>query len=292
MDPVAVYAEDTVRTALSKMARAFEACGHATSQMDARFLLQGILGVDGAALMRNPEIQIGTQAAAVTAAMLRRLKHEPVSRILGVREFYGRTFCVTPDVLDPRADTETLIDLVLDVLREQGRLKAPLRIADIGTGSGAIIITLLAELPTATGLAIDVSWAALEVAKANAEALGVLNRLEFLQTRGLQGVHGGVDIVVSNPPYIPSNVISHLEAEVRAFDPHLALDGGPDGLQIYQEIVSDISKLDKSAWVFLEVGASQAAAVEALFSAIGSTPRRRRSDLGGHVRVVALEHHR
>ena len=289
-DEKALHADDTVRIALMKMARKFEAAGMSGAQTDARFLLQGVLRVDGAALLREPEAKLGRHAADVTSALMRRLKHEPVSRILGEREFYGRRFSITPDVLDPRPDTEALVDMVLDVLRERGRRDQPLRIADIGTGSGAIICTLLVELPNASGVATDVSRSALNVAKGNADVLGVADRLRFFETRGLTGVGGDVDIVVSNPPYIASGEISNLDLDVRAHDPILALDGGFDGLQVYREIANDIRLLENSALVFLEVGADQAPAVEALFSGFGLIPRGRRADLGGHERVVALEH--
>ena len=283
-------ASETVRSALAKLTAAFASAGIVSAPNDARFLLQGILQLDGAALIRDPDAQLGVRAELVSLAAARRLTHEPVSRILGQREFYGRNFRVTADVLDPRADTETLVDLVLDTVRAEGRQNHALRIADIGTGSGAIIITLLAELPNATGIATDVSTAALAVTKANAEALGVIDRLTLVKTRGLQAVNDPIDLVVSNPPYIATAAIAGLDVDVRDFDPHLALDGGFDGLNVYREIANDISNMKRDAWLFLEIGANQEALINAVFSEHGFAFRHCRVDLGGHIRAVAFEH--
>jgi release factor glutamine methyltransferase len=283
---------DSVRHALSIMTRAFEAAGVSSAAMDARFLLQGILRRDAAELIRDPDETIGDKYRALAEAVERRLQHEPVSRILGVRQFYGRPFRLTPDVLDPRPDTECLIDLVLDILKVEKRLTAPLTIADIGTGSGAIIATLLSELPLAHGIATDISPRALAAAKENATALGVLDRLKLVETRGLQGIRNRIDVVVSNPPYIPTAQIAALDVDVRDHDPHLALDGGPDGLQIYREIANEISGLAYPCWVAVEVGAGQADDVEAIFTRSGGIARYRRADLGGHMRAVALQIHR
>jgi release factor glutamine methyltransferase len=259
--------------------------------MDARFLLQGLLKCDPADLIRDPGAAIGDHYRALLDAVDRRVRREPVSRILGVREFYGRAFHVTPNVLDPRSDTECLVELVLDIVKSGNRLTAPLTIADIGTGSGAIIITLLAEIPFAHGIATDISPEALAVAKDNAAALGVLDRLTLVETRGLQGIRNRIDVVVSNPPYIPTSQIAALDVDVRDYDPHLALDGGPDGLQVYREIANEISSFSHPCWVAVEVGAGQADDVEAIFSGSGGAPRYRRADLGGHIRAVALQIH-
>lgn len=277
------------------MTRAFEAANISSPAIDARFLLQGVLGWDATIVLRDGERPVGDGAYALTLAAQRRLAHEPVARILGQREFYGRPFRVTPDVLDPRPDTETLIDLVLDVVRGEPRFANRLTFADIGVGSGAIIATLLAELPHATGIGTDVSPAALAIAAQNAATLGVADRLTLVETGILTGIltstRAKIDIVVSNPPYIPSAEIAGLAVDVRAFDPHLALDGGLDGLDVYREIARDISALGRACWVCLELGAGQAADVEAIFAAIGGEVRLRRQDLGGHTRAVALEIH-
>lgn len=290
--PLQISEAQTLRAALTAIAAAFETAGIIAAAADARFLIQGMLHLDAATLIRDPDRKVGAHAGALEHAVARRMAHEPLSRILGTRAFYGRDFHVTPDVLDPRADTETLIDMVLDIARAEGRASDPIMIADIGTGSGAIIITLLAELPNAHGIATDVSEAALAVARENATRLGVLDRLTLVKTSGLKGIKISPAFIVSNPPYIPTGDIAGLEEEVRSFDPHLALDGGADGLAIYREISSDISQIAGSFHVVLEIGAGQAADVEAIFSTQSTRTVQRRCDLGGHVRVVALEIHR
>jgi release factor glutamine methyltransferase len=283
--------EQAVGVALSEMARLFASAGLDGAQRDARFLLQGVLGLDGAELLARPDKPLDAAAGPLNDAVRRRLAHEPVSRILGRRGFYGREFIVTPDVLDPRSDTEAVVDLALDLVRAKGLAASPLRLADIGTGSGILLVTLLAELPKATGLATDLSPAALAVARTNAERLGVEGRATFIATSCLAGCEGPFDLVVTNPPYIATAEIRDLEPEVRNYDPALALDGGPDGLQIYRDIATDIAKLQHSLLLVAEVGAGQAEAVEAIFQAAGGRLLGRREDLGSHVRAVALEIH-
>jgi len=273
------------------MARAFGEVRLDSPQRDARFLLQGLLGIDGAQLLSASQHPLGEAAAAISAAANRRLAHEPVSRILGRREFYGREFIVTPDVLDPRPDTEAVVDLALEVIKSSGLSGRALAIADIGTGSGILICTLLAELPEATGVATDVSVAALEVARRNAEKRGVADRIRFVATSGLSGCGNAFDLVVSNPPYIREDEIAELDPEVKDYDPRLALCGGTDGLDIYREIARNTLELLRPVRLVLEVGSTQAEAVEELFAAAGARSLGRRLDLGGHTRAVAMEIH-
>lgn len=217
---------DTRSAALLRMTLAFRDAGLPTPEVDARHLLCGLLGISKAQLISGSDAVLGDGAQRVADGVARRLLSEPVSRILGSKEFYGRTFTITPDVLDPRPETETVVDLVLEIIDREYARDAKLRLADIGTGSGAILVTLLAELPRARGLGTDISQAALEVAVANARALGVSDRSAVLHTRGLAGAEGAFDIVVSNPPYIASADIAGLDADVARFDPAAALDGG------------------------------------------------------------------
>lgn len=291
---VAVLApQDTLQSAYAQLVRVFCEAGLETPEADARYVLRGILRLDDGAMLRTPERPLGEAAAELTQAVLRRLRHEPVSRILGEREFYGRMFEVTPDVLDPRADTETLIDEVLAVVDRKGWRGRALRIADIGLGSGAILVTLLAELPLARGIGTDVSPAALACAGRNAARHGVADRLTAIQTDILNRVAGPFDIVVSNPPYIPTREIAELSADVRNFDPALALDGGSDGLAVYRKISREINKLVDLSCVVLEVGAGQSRDVATLFEAASAAPGQWvvsfRKDLGGHDRCVTLE---
>jgi release factor glutamine methyltransferase len=217
------------------------------------------------------------------ALIERRARREPVSRILGEREFYGRTFRVTPETLDPRPDTETLIDAALDLMPQGAR------ILDLGTGTGAIAVTLLAERPDASALATDVSPAALAVAAENAERAGVAERLRLIHGSWFEPVSGVFDIIVSNPPYIPAGDIAGLSPDVRNFDPILALVGGQDGLDPYRAISACAARhLAEAGHVLVEIGAGQADEVEAIFAALGFGSPERHKDLGGHVRCLAF----
>ena len=235
------------------MAAWFRAAGNDTPDLDARRLLTGILGIEAAALLRDPDATLGPYAAAVDRAAGRRQQREPVSRILGVRAFYGRDFLISPATLDPRPETETIIEAAFDVLGPDMRSR-PLRLLDVGTGSGCILLTLLAELPDATGLGTDISAAALDMAGRNADRLGLTGRARFAEVRSVDGIREPVDLIVSNPPYIPTGAIESLEPEVRDHDPRSALDGGPDGLAIYRELGQNCRGLVSGGWIVVEVG--------------------------------------
>jgi release factor glutamine methyltransferase len=266
------------------------------SALDARLLLQVVCDLTHEQIIAEPEkIVTEIQAAVFQSYLNRRLLHEPISRILGLREFYGREFVVTPAVLDPRADTEALIELIINSLRLDPRLRGDdglggLHILDIGTGSGAIIITLLAELPTGRGLAVDLSIDALLVAKKNALRNGVSGRLYFHHGSWFEGVTGTFDLIVSNPPYIPQAEIATLETDVKDYDPHLALDGGGDGLYAYRALASgaaDYLKVD--GFIVVEIGAGQASDVTDIFARHNFKFYSQRVDLGGHVRALAFQ---
>ena len=236
--------------------------------------------------MAEPDLIVPPDAAARFSSFIeRRRKSEPVSRILGNREFYGRSFRVTPDVLDPRADTETLIEAVLALAKDQ----VPIRILDLGTGSGAIAVTLLAELPGATVVASDLSAATLRVAKGNAEALGVAGRASFVQANWFEGIGGRFDLIVSNPPYVPLGDIAGLARDVREFDPPRALDGGPDGLEAYRRIAGGAGgHLAPKGHIVLEIGAGQENAVNNLLKGQGFAQESRHFDLSRHVRCLVF----
>ncbi len=253
-----------------------------TPSLDARLLLQHATGLSHAELIADEMALISAeQEHHFTAMVERRSRYEPVSRILGAREFYGRVFHVTRDVLDPRADTETVVDVCLAL--------EPNRILDLGTGSGILAITLLAERAFASALAVDVSAAALAVANRNAQSLGVAARLSLVESSWFSEVEGQFDLVVSNPPYIPRGEISGLDVEVKAHDPHLALIGGDDGLQCYREIAKDAAvHLAEGGSIVLEIGAGQAEDVAHIFAAEGYELFRQDRDLGGHVRCLAF----
>lgn len=255
-----------------------------TPSLDARLLLQHAAGLSHAELVADPDHLISADIVAQYWALIaRRVAYEPVSRILGTREFYGRSFQVTPDVLDPRADTETIVEVCL---KHETK-----RILDLGTGSGILAITLLAERPQATAVAVDVSAAALAVARGNAEALGVAHRLHFIEGSWFSRVEGQFDLIASNPPYIPEAEVPHLDVEVRDHDPHLALAGGDDGLACYREIARGAgAHLSRGGVVVLEIGAGQAEEVTAIFEAQRFRLTGQARDLGGHVRCLAFQH--
>ncbi|HET9574645.1 MAG TPA: peptide chain release factor N(5)-glutamine methyltransferase, partial [Methyloceanibacter sp.] len=228
-------------------------------------------------------------AARLEALVRRRVSREPISRITGTREFYGRSFLVDESALDPRPDTETLIEAALALIDKTGRWEEPLRLLDLGTGTGCILLTLLDELPKARGLGTDLSPAALRLAEANARRLGVADRASFLASDWLDAIHGEFDLIVSNPPYIASGEIKRLAPEVAHHDPYLALDGGADGLEAYRRIAAGAARLlaPKGA-ILVEIGASQAPAVAGLlhdggFLVANDGPS---FDLGGRPRVV------
>jgi release factor glutamine methyltransferase len=285
----------TLGEARRAVAPLLEAAGIAEAEREARLFVQ-------LATKLTPERLLLEEARGLTAeegrvldeALKRRLLHEPLSRIQGQRAFYGRIFKVTPAVLDPRPETETLVDLVLEWADATGGRQRPLSLIDIGTGSGCILITLLAEMPRAQGLGTDVSRDALGVARANAVLNGVAGRARFMEARSLAGVTGTFDVLVSNPPYIPSGEIAGLEPGVRDFDPRPALDGGPDGLAVYRDIAAGAGVLVPAGLMAVEVGAGQAADVSAIFTKAvenrAGDPAMRR-DLGGHTRCVALLTH-
>jgi release factor glutamine methyltransferase len=282
------------REAMASLTRALNGAGIEGAARDARLLLFAALDISATDLIREPERRLSNDEAQKLADFARRrMAHEPVSRILGSRGFYGRTFRVTPATLDPRPCTETAIEAALDVADSEGWRDIPIRILDIGTGSGALLVTLLAELPLATGVGTDISDGALEAARGNAERLGVAGRATFLKRRTLDGVDGTFHLLVSNPPYIPTGDIAALEPEVRDFDPLGALDGGTDGLDLYRALAAGLKDTVPMGWAIVEVGAGQSEAVESIFRrAVGPgalSDVRLWKDLGQHTRCVAVK---
>ncbi|WP_291843035.1 peptide chain release factor N(5)-glutamine methyltransferase [Maricaulis sp.] len=251
---------------------------------EARFLISHVLApVPLAQALADPALFSWQQAEAVAALAWRRLQRVPLSQVLGSQPFWTLDLAVTPDVLTPRADTETLVEAVL---AETGSGAA--RLVDLGTGSGAILLALLSERPAWTGLGVDLSDAALAVATGNAVRCGLANRARFLRGRWGAGLAGGsVDILVSNPPYIVSDVLAGLEPEVRDHEPALALDGGADGLDAYRDIIADLPRLLVPGGLFaFEIGHDQGEAVSALAREAGLVGVAVKPDLAGLDRVV------
>ena len=279
---------ETVAAVLKAAAERLQSAGCQAARLDARLLVGAASGLSHSDMIARPDTVLApAQMDRLEEMLARRGAGEPVSRILGEREFYGRTFKVTPDVLDPRPDTETLVDAALRLAK---KIESP-RILDIGTGSGAIMIAMLAELPHATGVATDLSPAALAVARYNAQVIGVVHRLELVETAWARGVAGQFDLVVSNPPYIPVNCIAGLDREVREHDPHLALAGGPDGLDAYRALLPEAASLLKpGGHVVVEFGSGQHDDVVRIGEAQGLAlvTGGLIKDLGGHVRCAIL----
>jgi release factor glutamine methyltransferase len=259
--------------------------GFDTPDLDARLLVGHALGLDHAALVAQSARRLTPlEAAALDAAVARRLAHEPVARILGTREFWSLPLRVTPDVLVPRPETETVVEAILAVAARD----RPLRIADLGVGSGAILLALLSELPMAFGIGTDRDPRALAVARDNARRLGLAGRAGLVTCDFGAALAGVCDVVVSNPPYIPTPDIATLAPDVRDHDPRAALDGGPDGLSSYRMIAADAGRLlAPGGWLAVEVGLGQSEAVCGLFAARGlAIDGPPRPDLAGVLRVV------
>lgn len=275
---------ETITSLLANARNRLRAADVGDEALDARLLLQRATGLSHVDVIADPGCTISEAAARAFEDMIqRRLAFEPVSRILGEREFYGRLFKVTPDVLDPRPDTETLVDAVLRLL------KPGMRVLDLGSGSGAIIVTLLAEHPGVTGFAVDVSAAALVVTIENARRLGVVEQLTAVVGNWFDNLEGTFEVIVSNPPYIPAKDIAGLQPDVSNYDPHLALAGGYDGLGAYRAIAAGAgTHLTPAGPVIVEIGAGQALDVTAIFEAQGFAEAGQWPDLGGHVRVLAF----
>jgi release factor glutamine methyltransferase len=277
----------SVGTALAEAARRLQGAGIEGAPHEARLLLASVLGVATASLVGYPERALTPGEGGRYELLIdRRARREPLTHILGRREFWGLSFRVTADTLDPRPDSETLIEAVLGELPDR---QAPLRLLDLGTGTGCLLLALLSELPQATGLGVDCSAAALAVATANASDLGLAGRAAFRLGRWGEGLSGPFDLIVSNPPYIPSGDIGGLMPEVARYEPHLALDGGPDGLDSYRMLGAEIARLlTGTGLAALEIGLGQAPAVAALLAADGVAQATLRRDLAGHIRCLVF----
>lgn len=274
---------DAFRDLSDRLARA----GVDAPRLDARLLIAAALAESGGV------ITVLTQPARPLAASEerflrdlanRRERREPLAQILGTREFWSLPFRVTADVLTPRPDSETLVEAVLDRLSDKS---APLRLLDLGAGSGCLLLALLSELPQATGAGVDISEAALAIGRQNAAALGLENRAEFRCGDWRDGIEGSFDVIISNPPYIPEDDLAKLEPEVRTFEPRLALAGGKDGLDAYRELIPGMcGLLATGGGVFLETGLGQVGAVSEIIWENGLQVVEIKEDLSGIPRVI------
>jgi release factor glutamine methyltransferase len=281
----------SVALARRALASSFRRRGLGTPELDARLLVAHALGLDHAALAAQAARALtAEESAAIAALAARRLAREPVARIIGAKEFWGLSVRLNGATLVPRPETETVVEAALAALdRLQARDEA-LALVDLGTGSGALLLALLSELPKARGFGTDVSPQALHCARENAIALGLAERACFLACDYGAALKGPFDLIVSNPPYVARRDIAALAPEVRVFDPALALDGGPDGLDGYRAIAASAPQLlSRKGVLVLELGIGQLDEVERLLAAAGLLPiGSPRHDLLGIVRSLAV----
>ena len=284
----------TLRAALQVAARRLAPFDAFDAGVDARRLMLHAINADVMTLVRTPERRLTTGEAVAFAAMLdRRLAGEPVSRIIGWRGFYGRDFRINAATLDPRPESETLIEVALKLVATTWPRGNGLEFLDIGVGSGCLLVTLLAELPEARGVGVDVSAAALAVCADNAERHGVVDRCLLVEGRTFAGLARRFPLILSNPPYIATGDIAGLARDVRQFDPVGALDGGLDGLAIYREIAKDLDAHAAPGWILLEAGAGQVELISQTFN--DALPPERLgtlsvyADMAGQPRCVVIE---
>jgi release factor glutamine methyltransferase len=274
--------------ALARVAAALVESGveAAQAQEESRLLLRAAAGLTRLELTMSPDAPLtDEQSQRLSSYAARRAAREPVSRILGARGFWTLDLAVAPNVLDPRPDTETLVETTLALIENRD---APFSILDLGAGSGAILCALLSEMPGAFGVAVDLSPDACAATRANLTRCGLNARAQVVRGRWGAALNGPFDVIVSNPPYIRAGDLATLDPEVRLHDPALALDGGADGLACYRDIVADLGRLlAPDGLVAFEVGFDQAASVAALLGASGFAVARIARDAGGHQRVVA-----
>ncbi len=260
-------------------------------QQEARVLVGGLLGLDltGLVLAAGEPVAPADQARVMAAAD-RCCAGAPVHRVLGHRSFFGLELALSPAVLEPRPDTEILVDTVLPQAHRIAEREGRCRILDLGTGSGAIGLALADAVADALVVATDISSEALQVARGNAMRLGLSNRFHTIQSNWFSDVEGRFDLIVSNPPYIASSLIASLDRRVRDHDPRIALDGGPDGLTAYRIIAGrGDAYLEDAGQIAVEIGFDQQASVKTIFKNHGFVCRAANSDLGGRDRTLVFE---
>lgn len=284
---IEVAADSTVPALLGRAAAALEQAGIDPARPEAEWLLAGLLGVERLALYLEPARRLTeAQAARYRELIERRARREPLQYLLGWEDFHGLRLAVTPDVLVPRPETEGLVEWALETLA--GR-PDPV-IADLGTGSGAIACALATALPRAEVLAVELAGGALAVASRNVRALGLSGRVRLLAGdlfAPLGSLSPSLDLVVANPPYLPSAVIASLPPEVSRHEPRAALDGGPDGLGVLRRVVAGApAVLKPGGWLLMEIGEEQAGSLASLMAAEGFSGIRARRDLSGVERYI------
>ena len=284
------FAGQTVEAARRALTARFKSSAIESAEIDARLLVGAVLGLDLTGLITAAQrLLTSDEATRLDDFARRRLQSEPVARILGHKEFWGLPLQLSAATLVPRPDTETVVELALKLLRADGALNRELRIADLGTGSGAILLALLSELPNAHGFGTDISAEALKTAATNAAQAGLTNRATFLACDYATGLTGAFDLIVSNPPYIRSADIAGLAADVREYDPRAALDGGADGLDAYRALIPQAAGLlAPGAALVVEAGEGQSGQIRGIMTGAGLLPAAPpQADLAGIKRAVA-----
>ena len=289
-----ILSKYTIQTAKQAFIQQFREAGLDTPALDVRLLMMSVMNITHADMIAHSDRRL-TRDMLYKIEMLveRRISGEPIDSVLGYRDFYGRRFHITQDVLSPRPETEGLIDLALKHYPEDSQIKC----LDLGTGSGAIIVTLLAERLEWSGVAVDISQAALDVVDINAKVMSSLrpehrhklipDRLKLALGSWFEAVDGPFDLIVSNPPYIDAAHMARLSPEVRDYDPDLALFGGDDGLDAYRAIIARAPDyLVSGGRLILEIGYDQGAAVADLLGAHGFSGVETHKDLSGHDRIM------
>ncbi|RUV39440.1 peptide chain release factor N(5)-glutamine methyltransferase [Mesorhizobium sp. M7A.F.Ca.MR.148.00.0.0] len=259
--------------------------------LDARLIVEHFSGTTRTQAIADPERRLGAGVVAeIDAALRRRAGGEPVHRILGYREFYGLRLSLSPETLEPRPDTETLVEAILPFVKAVAAREGRCRILDLGTGTGAIALALLSVVPTASATGVDLSAGALATAASNAGKLGLADRFTALQSDWFEKVFGRYHVIAANPPYITTEDIGNLQDEVRNFDPRLALDGGADGLNPYRTIAAEAARfLETEGRIAVEIGHTQRNEVCEIFAAAGYVSGGAFRDLGGNDRVIVFE---
>lgn len=279
-----IFAQEALRQAVKRL----QAVHSETASLDARLLLQYVLSITHEEWVANPERMLDPkQAVQYHELVEKRVESVPLAHLTESREFWGLNFKVTSATLDPRADSETVVEAVLQRIENH---EAPLKIFDLGTGTGCLVLSLLSELPNAHGVAIDKCAEALKVATENAARLGLENRVQFLHASWEEKMEGAYDIIVSNPPYIPSLGIDSLMPEVSRYEPRLALDGGPDGLDCYRAIFSRLAGwLKPGGMAAFEMGYGQLPSLISLATHHGFRMEAMRKDMQGTPRCIIVK---
>lgn len=280
----------TVRDAWVKIRAAFRAAGLETADFDARLLTAALTGLEPHQLVTGDDARLSdTLRERLQRASLERLGGKPVHRVLGAREFYGLRLKMSGATLEPRPDTETLVDAILPLVRARLAKTGSCAIADLGAGTGAIGLALVSECPEATCLGVDISAEAVAMATENARSLGLSAHYRAVEGDWLAGIDGRFDIIVSNPPYIPSGDMAALSREVSDHDPALALNGGADGLEAYRSIARQAPlHLEAGGYLGVEIGMGQTAAVTSIFENAGFIRHSLATDLGGVERALVF----